>query len=152
MKGQVNSKTYQHAPHIILKLTSIYLSFHHLYSYLHLSTYLHIYLHTICLLIKCVKIREQLAEVSSFHHVSLGNWTQIFSLGCKHLYWLSHLISPIPCTSLNKGWRCMESVLMSRMQIWGEFQIHFIAIPQLPPELQNSTNIPSGFHPKSPRS
>lgn len=37
---------------------------------------------------------------------------------------------------------------MTRMQIWGRFQIHPIAKPQLPPELLNSTNIPSGSHPK----
>lgn len=37
---------------------------------------------------------------------------------------------------------------MTRMQIWGKFHIHPIAKPQLPPELLNSTNIPSGSHPK----
>lgn len=50
------------------------------------------------------------ASVLFFHHVGAGDQTQVFRLGCKPPYWLSHLAGPFQIT-LNFKKKRINSVL-----------------------------------------
>lgn len=75
----------------ILFLKQTFFCFHYFFSYIYLFTGCVMYMHTTQPVWKSVQF---MGVGFPFYHMGSGDGTQVVNLGGKHLYQLSHLVSP----------------------------------------------------------